>query len=184
MWFKALLLLPSVWSACPDHPSPTHGSLVASPWQADTLAIRCEYGMVPLGTGVANCLGDDWSEVLECGEAVALLVGGDEQSGYSLRTEIFPPYASGCIKVPHLPQPTHGGAGGWVGGMAVVCGGEPQPFAMTSECFGYSVQDNLWLELPSLSSSRSMARCSLVLINSIFTQWRGGGRGSLDYWRL
>jgi len=28
---------------------------------------------------------------------------------------------------------------------------------MTSECFGYSVQDNLWLELPSLSSSRSMA---------------------------
>ena len=24
--------------------------------------------------------------------------------------------------------------------MAVVCGGEPQPFAMTSECFGYSVQ--------------------------------------------
>ena len=26
---------------------------------------RCEYGMVPLGTGVANCLGDDWSEVLD-----------------------------------------------------------------------------------------------------------------------
>ena len=40
----------------------------------------------------------------------------------------------------HVDQPTHGGAGGWVGGMAVVCGGEPQPFAMTSECFGYSVQ--------------------------------------------
>ena len=39
MWI-ALLLLPSVWSACPDHPSPTHGSLVTSPWQPDTLAIR------------------------------------------------------------------------------------------------------------------------------------------------
>ena len=42
----------------------------------------------------------------------------------------------------------HGGAGGWVGGMAVICGGEPQPFAMTNECFGYSVQvyvdDYLW----------------------------------------
>ena len=25
---------------------------------------RCEYGMVPLGTGVANCLGEEWSEVL------------------------------------------------------------------------------------------------------------------------
>ena len=69
--------------------------------------------MVPLGTGVAYCAGDEWSEVLtgddvttvngsgnyvflpsdyeapvtiiekvlECGEAVALLVGGDEQSG-------------------------------------------------------------------------------------------------------
>ena len=75
--------------------------------------------------------------------------------GYSLRTEIYPPSPE-CIKVPHLPQvhaspphhhphhhvaqPTHGGAGGWVGGMAVVCGGEPQPFAMTSECFGYSLQ--------------------------------------------
>ena len=40
----------------------------------------------------------------------------------------------------HDDQPTHGGAGGWVGGMAVICGGEPQPFAMTNECFGYSVQ--------------------------------------------
>ena len=38
------------------------------------------------------------------------------------------------------PQPTHGGAGGWIGGMVVVCGGEPQPFAMTNECFGYSPQ--------------------------------------------
>ena len=40
MWTAALLLLPSVWSACPDHPPPNHGSLVASPWQPDTLAIR------------------------------------------------------------------------------------------------------------------------------------------------
>ena len=33
-------------------------------WWSLSLA-RCEYGMVPLGTGVANCLGDDWSEVLD-----------------------------------------------------------------------------------------------------------------------
>ena len=26
---------------------------------------RCEYGMVPLATGVANCLGEEWSEVLD-----------------------------------------------------------------------------------------------------------------------
>ena len=25
---------------------------------------RCGYGMVPLGTGVAYCAGDEWSEVL------------------------------------------------------------------------------------------------------------------------
>ena len=35
-----LLLLPMVWSACPDHPSPANGKLVASPWQENTLAIR------------------------------------------------------------------------------------------------------------------------------------------------
>ena len=180
-----LLLLPSTWSACPDHqgvpkwfmvsigetmigqkegprlrpwtifghpadhPTPNNGELVDSPWQEDTLAIRlkqllisaiildqhrtlkvpdgmslidvstrvswrlmfsrlsisisrCNYGMVPLGTGVAYCAGEEWSEVLltimrlmfilidwaiirrywkvlECGEAVALLVGGEEQ---------------------------------------------------------------------------------------------------------
>ena len=35
-----LLLLPSVWSACPDHPAPANGKLVASPWQENTLTIR------------------------------------------------------------------------------------------------------------------------------------------------
>ena len=25
---------------------------------------RCNYGMVPLGTGVAYCAGEEWSEVL------------------------------------------------------------------------------------------------------------------------
>ena len=68
----------------------------------DMFISRCNYGMVPLGSGVAYCAGEEWSEVLltmmrlmfilidwaimrrywkvlECGEAVALLVGGEEQ---------------------------------------------------------------------------------------------------------
>ena len=35
-----LLLLPTVWSACPDHPAPANGKLVVSPWQENTLTIR------------------------------------------------------------------------------------------------------------------------------------------------
>ena len=171
MWIAALLLLPSIWSACPDHPPPNHGSLVASPWQPDTLAIRwvlCQLlfwlamlvfwllqgvsmGWFPLPLELPTVLErsglryltqlltismtirwflwiwwwlwsgeryDDYTamkiylacadnsenqdavidysdcrllttvtpmylKVLECGEAVALLVGGDEQSGWS-----------------------------------------------------------------------------------------------------
>jgi len=147
-------LLPLALAACPEHPAPQHGDLAPSPWQEGAIVIRCHYGLVPLGAGVAFCEGEAWSEELECGEALALLLGGDEEDGYSYRAELFPP--TGCREVPHLPQPVHGGAAAWVGGMVVVCGGEPQPFAMTTECFGYSVEDNLWLELPGLSSPRSM----------------------------
>jgi len=147
-------IIPLALAACPEHPAPQHGDLAPSPWQEGAIVIRCHYGLVPLGAGAAFCEGEAWSEELECGEAVALLLGGDEEDGYSYRAELFPP--TGCREVPHLPQPVHGGAAAWVGGMVVVCGGEPQPFAMTTECFGYSVEDNLWLELPGLSSPRSM----------------------------
>ena len=30
----------------------------------DMFISRCNYGMVPLGTGVAYCAGEEWSEVL------------------------------------------------------------------------------------------------------------------------
>ena len=85
----------------------------------DMFLSRCNYGMVPLGTGVAYCAGEEWSEVLltmmrlmfilidwaimrrywkvlECGEAVALLVGGEEQFNGKLPF----PHSLNCLVCP------------------------------------------------------------------------------------
>jgi len=46
--------------------------------------------------------------------------------------------------------------------MAVVCGGEPAPFAMTSLCFAYSPDEGAWLDAPSLKIGRSMSSAAVI----------------------
>ena len=157
-----LVLLPFLVSGeCDSHPEPANGILVDSIWIPGGKAIRCAYGYVPLGSGLATCDDDVWSEILECDEAVAMLVGGDEEDGYSDRVEVFST-SSTCMKPPALPHSAHGAAGGWVGGMAVVCGGEPEPFAMSSLCFAYSPETNTWLDAPQLKIARSMLSAAVL----------------------
>ena len=58
-----LLLLPALLAAeCPPLAEPSNGILVDSVWIPGAKAIRCNYGFVPLGTGVATCEEDVWSE--------------------------------------------------------------------------------------------------------------------------
>jgi len=155
-------MLPAlVWGECDPHPEPANGVLVDSTWIPGGVAIRCSYGYVPVGSGLATCDSDVWSEVLECDEAVAMLVAGDEEDGYTDRVEIFSP-SSTCMKIPPLPHTVHGASGGWVGGMVVVCGGEPEPFAMTSRCFAYKPEENTWLEAPQLKMPRSMSSAAVI----------------------
>ena len=157
-----LLLLPALLAAeCPPPAEPANGILVDSVWIPGAKAIRCNYGFVPLGTGVATCEEDVWSETLECDDAVALLVGGDEEGGYSDRAELFT-LSGTCQTVPPLPHTVHGAAGGWVGGLAVVCGGEPEPFDMTSKCFAFDPTTWTWQEIPQLMKPRSMLSSATV----------------------
>ena len=132
--------------------------------------------MFILGSGIATCDNDVWSETLECDEAVAMLVGGEEEGGYTDRVEIVSP-SSSCMALPPLPHTVHGAAGGWVGGMAVVCGGEPEPFAMSSLCFAYSPEEDAWLDAPSLKIGRSMPSAAVIDGDLVLT---GGTHRALD----
>merc|ERR1711892_1514302 len=157
-----MLILPAlVVGECDPLAEPANGVLVDSVWVDGAKAIRCSYGYVPLGSGIATCDNDVWSETLECDEAVAMLVGGEEEGGYTDRVEIVSP-SSSCMALPPLPHTVHGAAGGWVGGMAVVCGGEPEPFAMSSLCFAYSPEEDAWLESDPLPKVRA-DHCSVVM---------------------
>jgi len=160
-YFFMLILPALVVGECDPLAEPANGVLVDSVWVAGAKAIRCSYGYVPLGSGIATCDNDVWSETLECDEAVAMLVGGEEEGGYTDRVEIVSP-SSSCMALPPLPHTVHGAAGGWVGGMAVVCGGEPEPFAMSSLCFAYSPEEDAWLDAPSLKIGRSMPSAAVI----------------------
>merc|ERR1711970_365273 len=156
LYFMLLLCPLLVAGECEPHPEPVHGVLVDSIWVPGGKAIRCSSGYVPIASGLATCIDDAWSEVLECDEAVAMLVGGDEEKGFTDLVEVFSP-SSICMKPPVLPHPAHGAVGGWVGGMVVVCGGEQEVFAMSNRCFALSPDTNTWLDIPPLKIARSMA---------------------------
>ena len=49
-------------------------ALVDSTWIPGGVAFRCVYGYVPIGSSLATFNSDVWSEVLECEEAVDMLV--------------------------------------------------------------------------------------------------------------
>jgi len=162
IYYMFTLLLPAlVLGECVPHPEPANGVLVDSVWVPEAKAIRCAYGYVPVGSGIATCEDDEWSETLECDVAVALLVAGEEEDGYTDRVEIVSSSGS-CMEVPPLPHPVHGAAGGWVGGHAVVCGGEPEPFAMSSLCYAFSPGSGTWLEAPRLKIPRSMSSAAVI----------------------
>lgn len=64
--------------------------------------------------------------------------------------------------LPDLPVARKGMFGGWVGGMAVICGGEDLEGVLYSDCFYYSQEDSLWVYLQDLEIARSFAAAEIL----------------------
>jgi len=176
MWrqsgFKTFLLcLQILKSSAEDFPIP--GGVVTC-YDTDCL-ITCNYGNVPTGT-----YKPDLNEVgeVQCEAAATLVAGGFNRGENGFAGEdvvlqsaeiysVLPGGDGGCDgRLPDLPW--EGGrknmVGGWVAGVAVVCGGEDDEGDIRQNCVFYTPEhENAgWQNLGDMQEARSKASATVV----------------------
>jgi len=126
-----------------------------------TCRVSCDYGFIPSGPYAVPLVE---SSLVSCEEPVGMVVGGynrayGSEDTFLASAEIYSIARNDdCDStLPELPVERKGMFGGWVGGYAVVCGGEDAQGVIHSECFFYSVFDRIWLYLQDLEVERSFA---------------------------
>eukprot|EP00091_Calanus_sinicus_P018359 TRINITY_DN4166_c0_g1_i2.p1 TRINITY_DN4166_c0_g1~~TRINITY_DN4166_c0_g1_i2.p1 ORF type:complete len:197 (+),score=58.44 TRINITY_DN4166_c0_g1_i2:86-592(+) len=123
--------------------------------------VVCDYGFIPSGP-YAVPLAESGGVV--CEWPVGVVTGGYNRAyggedTFLASTEVYSIVRSEerNSQLPELPVERKGMFGGWVGGLAVVCGGEDAQGVVYSECFYFSISDRIWLFLQDLEVERSFA---------------------------
>jgi len=135
-----------------------HGNLSCD----DTFChVTCDYGYIPSGPYGVSLAEND---IVACERPVAMVVGGFNRppfgdENFMASTEVYSIVASQECQgqLPDIPVERKGMFGGWVGGLAVVCGGEDIHGVVYSECYYFSTLEMSWLYLQQLEVERSYA---------------------------
>jgi len=174
MWrFKFALLLSVQILRTRAEEFPIPGGIVAC--EGSDCLITCDFGNVPTGT-----YKPELSEVEEarCEAAATLVAGGFNRGESGLASEdivlqsaevysVLPGGDGGCDgRLPDLPW--EGGrknmVGGWVAGVAVVCGGIDDEGDIRKDCIFYTPEheNNGWQYLGDMEEARSEASATIV----------------------
>jgi len=169
--FLLLLSLQILKTSAEEFPIP--GGVVTCS-DSDCL-IRCDYGNVPTGT-----YKPDLSEVgeVQCEAAATLVAGGFNRGENGFAQEdvvlqsaevysVLPGGDGGCDgRLPDLPW--EGGrknmVGGWVAGVAIICGGVDDEGDVRKSCVFYTPEDENagWQHLADMEEARSEASATVV----------------------
>jgi len=172
MWrFKFALLFSVLRTRAEEFPIP--GGIVAC--EGSDCLITCDFGNVPTGT-----YKPELSEIEEakCEAAATLVAGGYNRGELGFATEdivlqsaevysVLPGGDGGCDgRLPDLPW--EGGrkkmVGGWVAGVAIVCGGIDDEGDIRKDCIFYTPEheNNGWQYLGDMDEARSDASATIV----------------------
>ena len=104
-----------------------------------------------------------------CVTPVGLIVGGYNQDWnhedvFLASAELYSIVGpSKCnYTLPDLPVGMKGMFGGWVGGQALVCGGEDQAGSISQFCFYFNPVENSWVLNVMMETGRSFAATEVV----------------------
>jgi len=128
--------------------------------------VRCNYGYIPTGDYFVTV---DQASDASCVTPVGLIVGGYNQDWnhedvFLASAELYSIVGpSKCnYTLPDLPVGMKGMFGGWVGGKAVICGGEDQAGSISQFCFYYNPVENSWVLNVMMETGRSFAATEVV----------------------
>lgn len=178
MWRPGFLLLVCVQilkTSAEEYPIPN--GAVTCHEETDCL-ISCDYGNVPTGTYKPEF---SEIEVVKCEAAATLVAGGFNRGENGFATEdvvlqtaeVYSVLPGGCDgpdccdgRLPDLPW--EGGrknmVGGWVAGVAVICGGEDDEGDIRKSCVFYTPENENagWQYMEDMQEARSDASATVV----------------------
>jgi len=131
-----------------------------------TCSVTCDFGYIPNGPFQVPM---DMSGDAVCERPVAVVAGGYNRpylgdDTFLSSAELYSSKSSDeCDGVlPSLPFERKGMFGGWVGGVAVICGGEDINAVVYSECYYLSSEVMSWVFLQEMQIERSFAAVEII----------------------